>query len=193
MFTGREYVSTFGIYEYRNRAYHPGLGRFTSEDPKGFDAGDYNLFRYCHNDPEDLTDPMGLFGDQTADKASLENAQQDQQQVPQDFSLSRIQLRDSIQDAFGVEVGKAIEQAINQGNTYAQNGSGPQGAASKVPDPSLYAPGEPYKAERYVENHWSWQQNGKLVDLTDFKIQAFDKNGPLAGVDVTEPSRRNGV
>ena len=24
------------------------------------DAGDYNLFRYCHNDPLDLTDPMGL-------------------------------------------------------------------------------------------------------------------------------------
>ena len=33
MFTGREYVSQFGIYEYRNRAYHPGLGRFMSEDP----------------------------------------------------------------------------------------------------------------------------------------------------------------
>ena len=31
-----------------------------SEDPKLFDAGDYNLFRYCHNDPLDLTDPMGL-------------------------------------------------------------------------------------------------------------------------------------
>jgi RHS repeat-associated protein len=60
MFTGREYTSAFGIYEYRARAYHPGLGRFTGEDPKGFDAGDYNLFRYCHNDPGDLTDPMGL-------------------------------------------------------------------------------------------------------------------------------------
>jgi RHS repeat-associated protein len=60
MFTGREYISQFGIYEYRARTYHPGLGRFMSEDPKGFDAGDYNLFRYCHNDPEDLTDPMGL-------------------------------------------------------------------------------------------------------------------------------------
>jgi RHS repeat-associated protein len=59
MFTGREYTSDFGVYEYRARAYHPGLGRFTGEDPKGFDAGDYNLFRYCHNDPEDLTDPMG--------------------------------------------------------------------------------------------------------------------------------------
>jgi hypothetical protein len=31
-----------------------------SEDPKGFDAGDYNLFRYVHNDPLDRTDPMGL-------------------------------------------------------------------------------------------------------------------------------------
>jgi hypothetical protein len=36
------------------------LGRFTGEDPKGFAAGDYNLFRYCGNDPEDHTDPMGL-------------------------------------------------------------------------------------------------------------------------------------
>ena len=62
LFTGREYDSTFGIYEYRARAYHPGLGRFMSEDPKGFDARDYNLFRYVHNDPEDLTDPMGLLG-----------------------------------------------------------------------------------------------------------------------------------
>jgi RHS repeat-associated protein len=60
MFTGREYVSQFGIYEYRNRAYHPGLGRFMSEDPKLFDAGDNNFFRYCGNDPENRTDPMGL-------------------------------------------------------------------------------------------------------------------------------------
>jgi hypothetical protein len=31
-----------------------------SEDPKLFEAGDYNLFRYCQNDPIDMTDPMGL-------------------------------------------------------------------------------------------------------------------------------------
>jgi RHS repeat-associated protein len=60
LFTGREYAASFGFYEYRARAYHPGLGRFMSEDPKLFDAGDYNLFRYCHNDPIDFTDPMGL-------------------------------------------------------------------------------------------------------------------------------------
>ncbi len=60
LFTGREYNANFGFYEYRARAYHPSLGRFMSEDPKLFDAGDYNLFRYCHNDPIDFTDPMGL-------------------------------------------------------------------------------------------------------------------------------------
>jgi RHS repeat-associated protein len=69
LFTGREYAATyrgiyvvpaFTFYEYRARAYHPGLGRFMSEDPKLFDAGDYNLFRYCHNDPIDFTDPTGL-------------------------------------------------------------------------------------------------------------------------------------
>jgi RHS repeat-associated protein len=59
LFTGRRYQSTFGIYEYRARAYSPRLGRFTGEDPTLYDAGDYNLFRYCHNDPLDLTDPMG--------------------------------------------------------------------------------------------------------------------------------------
>ena len=60
LFTGREYAATFSFYEYRTRAYNPTLGRFMSEDPKLFDAGDYNLYRYCHNDPEDLTDPKGL-------------------------------------------------------------------------------------------------------------------------------------
>src|SRR5579884_4408401 len=59
LFTGREYNANFGFYEYRVRAYHPSLGCFMSEDPKLFDPGDYNLFRYCHNDPVDNVDPMG--------------------------------------------------------------------------------------------------------------------------------------
>jgi RHS repeat-associated protein len=79
LFTGREWSANFGFYEYRARAYHPGLGRFMSEDPKLFvrraglgasladwtfaahpDEAEFNLFRYCGNDPIDFTDPMGL-------------------------------------------------------------------------------------------------------------------------------------
>src|SRR5262249_31381899 len=59
LFTGREYLGE-AVYDYRARLYHANLGRFMSEDPKLFAAGDYNLFRYCHNDPNDFTDPMGL-------------------------------------------------------------------------------------------------------------------------------------
>jgi RHS repeat-associated protein len=59
LFNGREYSNLYGIYEYRARAYHPGIGRFMSEDPKGMDA-DSNMFRYCSNDPLDRVDPMGL-------------------------------------------------------------------------------------------------------------------------------------
>lgn len=60
MFTGREWIKELGIYDYRNRFYHPGLGRFLQADPKGFEAGDMNLFRYVGDDPVDKVDPMGL-------------------------------------------------------------------------------------------------------------------------------------
>jgi RHS repeat-associated protein len=62
LFTGREYAGAW-VYEYRARVYHAALGRFMSEDPKLFGAGDYNLFRYCHNDSIDFTDPMGTVTD----------------------------------------------------------------------------------------------------------------------------------
>jgi RHS repeat-associated protein len=29
--------------------YQPELGRFLQPDPNEFAAGDYNLYRYCHN------------------------------------------------------------------------------------------------------------------------------------------------
>ncbi len=90
LFTGREYAATyreiytqsFTFYEYRARAYNPTLGRFMSEDPKGFvrsislgaspsdwsfsvhpDEAELNLFRYCKNDPIDFVDPMGFYGE----------------------------------------------------------------------------------------------------------------------------------
>ena len=61
MFEGREWIKELGIYDYRHRMYHPGLGRFLQTDPTGFDAGDMNLYRYCDDDPVDRTDPTGLW------------------------------------------------------------------------------------------------------------------------------------
>jgi|GEM_PF-6925528 len=60
LFTGREWLKELKIYDYRNRIYQPELGRFLQPDPKQFEAGDYNLYRYCHNDPVNKVDPTGL-------------------------------------------------------------------------------------------------------------------------------------
>jgi RHS repeat-associated protein len=60
LFTGREWLKDLRLYDFRNRLYHPELGRFLQPDPKQFAAGDYNLYRYCHNDPVNKNDPLGL-------------------------------------------------------------------------------------------------------------------------------------
>ncbi|MFZ1219941.1 MAG: RHS repeat-associated core domain-containing protein, partial [Chthoniobacterales bacterium] len=60
LFTGREWLKELRVYDYRARLYQPELGRFIQPDPKQFEAGDYNLYRYCHNDPVNKTDATGL-------------------------------------------------------------------------------------------------------------------------------------
>ena len=44
----------------RVRYYDPKAGRWASQDPIGFDAGDANLYRYIGNNSTNLTDPTGL-------------------------------------------------------------------------------------------------------------------------------------
>lgn len=60
LFTGREWIASLNLYDYRHRMYRPSLGRFLQPDPIGFKAGDMNLFRYCGGDPVNRVDPMGL-------------------------------------------------------------------------------------------------------------------------------------
>ncbi|WP_439625042.1 RHS repeat-associated core domain-containing protein [Gemmata sp.] len=59
-FQGMEYDAALDLYHARGRAYDPALGRFTSEDPKGFAAGDDNLYRFVKNSPTNATDPSGM-------------------------------------------------------------------------------------------------------------------------------------
>lgn len=58
-YTGREFDSETGIYEYRARYYDQNIGRFLSEDPISFQGG-VNFYRYAGNDVINATDPLGL-------------------------------------------------------------------------------------------------------------------------------------
>jgi RHS repeat-associated protein len=56
--TGRELDET-GFYYLRARYYHPGWGRFISEDPAGLSAG-LNVYLFAGNSPVGMRDPFGL-------------------------------------------------------------------------------------------------------------------------------------
>jgi RHS repeat-associated protein len=58
-FTGREEDIDSGLYYFRARYYDPAIGRFISEDPKGFKAG-VNFYAYTGNNPINYNDPLGL-------------------------------------------------------------------------------------------------------------------------------------
>ena len=59
-YAGMQDDETTGLYYDNARWYDAGAGRFISQDPIGFAAGDSDLYRYVGNRPTDSIDPSGL-------------------------------------------------------------------------------------------------------------------------------------
>lgn len=59
-YTGRYLDPVTGLQWNLNRWYDPAVGRWMSEDPIGFEATDFNLYRYCGNSSLVHVDPTGL-------------------------------------------------------------------------------------------------------------------------------------
>jgi RHS repeat-associated protein len=58
-YTGQIWLADAGVWHYKARAYHPGLGRFMQTDPIG-QAGGMNIYAYVGGDPVNMVDPSGL-------------------------------------------------------------------------------------------------------------------------------------
>jgi RHS repeat-associated protein len=149
MFQGREWIAELGIYDYRHRMYHPGLGRFMQTDPMGlqtegeklnagqkalyspdgsapeaFSSSEMNLYRYCGNDPVDQSDPLGLAWQ--VDPNMLK-----EQQAHMKESIDSARKRDPNIDAKfkAWETNNKVMNTI----THAEN---PNNSADKLPDGS---------------------------------------------------------
>ena len=59
LFASREFDAETGLYYHRARYLDPSTGRWTTQDPLGFAAGDANLYRYVGNRATLATDPSG--------------------------------------------------------------------------------------------------------------------------------------
>lgn len=59
-YTSRECIPEIKLYDFRNRWYDPGLGRFYSRDPIKYKGSNWNLFAYVDGSPQDKFDPTGL-------------------------------------------------------------------------------------------------------------------------------------
>jgi RHS repeat-associated protein len=109
-FTAREFDANTGLQYNRARYYDPATGRWLSEDPLGFGAGDPNLYRYVRNDATNASDPSGLqipplptrFGEYTVQLAGTTlgvlNVQEapNKQGIMADFSTSPGTIKDAI-------------------------------------------------------------------------------------------------
>ena len=66
-FAGMQYDSTTQQYYDHARWYGSGIGRFDSQDPSMFAAGDNDLYRYVGNNSVNATDSSGLQNDSPSD------------------------------------------------------------------------------------------------------------------------------
>ena len=60
LFTTRRRDPATALMHYRNRDYHPQLGRFVTRDPIGYGGGSRSLYQYVGGTPGNGSDPTGL-------------------------------------------------------------------------------------------------------------------------------------
>ncbi len=169
LFTGQRWVVEIGLYDDRNRFMSPDLGRFLQPDPIGFKGDASNLYRYCGNDWANRSDPMGLevtagfHGPDltTKETLSMERDWNERGALAEYAMLNvgRMQVRDWVKDAFGIEVGKAIVEAVRQGNTWASNSKGDPRQAPKLDQDRIKRAVGLYKeadSKSGVDNYYSY-------------------------------------
>ena len=109
LYTGRRLDTETGLYFYRARYYHPGLGRFVSRDPIGYIDG-ANMYRYAASNPIVFADPWGTLTIEVATKVDANH-----QPLFQPIRPGNIRAMVEDMPAFYYETGTVTRVAIEAG------------------------------------------------------------------------------
>ena len=118
-YTGREFdgEGMYDLYYYRARYYDPTQGRFISQDPIEFMAGDFNFYRYVGNSPVNFRDPSGLCPPCAAIAinalriAAIKYGPKIAKAIIKEI---KEQIKDEVVDATKGEINEAVNQAVGQ-------------------------------------------------------------------------------
>jgi RHS repeat-associated protein len=91
-YAARKLDSVTRLQSNRARWDDPKAGRWTSQDPLGFDAGDANRYRYVANRPTDRIDPSGLVS-RPLTEDDLKNAREELKAKKKDITPEEVELR----------------------------------------------------------------------------------------------------
>jgi RHS repeat-associated protein len=71
LYTGRQWLTELGLYDYRQRMYNPATGRFLTTDPAHDPANLGNPYTYVANNPGAFVDPYGDYFELPLEALSL--------------------------------------------------------------------------------------------------------------------------
>jgi RHS repeat-associated protein len=197
-YTGQVYDAATGLSYYKARWYDPVTGDFIGQDPKGFTAGDTNLYRYCFNSPTNGTDPSGLADRFTSLVNQADNA------LGTDMSSAFDDIKTSIAGALNVDYTSSnysvIGEANTQNNSYMVTATGELGGTTFGNQTTISQAGvadngsangswgnATWTGNATSLNNWNLSGSGNVFG-SQFNGFLNDNNGkPTGGVSVDVP------
>ncbi len=183
-YTGRPLDLVTGLQNNLNRWYDARTGRWISEDPIGFAAGDANLYRYVGNGPVDAVDPTGLEWEMT----------------PLDRGKARRRVCNSSPDDTVRDLAEQLHLTPEESGKWLKN-DGNRGMVVASPDQRIGKAGQRYTipnvaVEYRMANNWPTSipavnvamihaglmasqavvAGHKLVTVTDGTFESFEKH-----------------
>ncbi|MCP9453584.1 MAG: RHS repeat-associated core domain-containing protein [Nitrospira sp.] len=186
LFTGREYLSPLGLYDYRHRAYSPTLGRFLQVDPIADD--DLSLYRYVGNAPWLAVDPDGL-RKRKVNWRGRAIVVDDQRVTRQCLNREILWVAESM---------KLLEKIASGEATFRELKVGAVANASGRADSRYGTEGQRYLrslAERYIG--WTWNSLGEMgirgMMLLGSNVDVLNERCYRAGMERMAETARRGL